>query len=247
MCGITGFYRTSDNQLTDKEVTDLLVNLSERGRDATGVAWLKEEVLVLKTDVEARKFVELDEFKKNLPNICSSKWALFHVRNATHGDPTDNKNNHPIYSEKGLIVHNGVVSAKEELPADGECDSEQILRSIDKWGFDGIKNVFGSMAFAYAKYDSLDKFYLYRNYNPLIYTWVRGIFIFCSSENILDKSVGGISYFKSLDPYSLYEIGQYGLKRRREFAPMAVNTDTKPYNPITRYRWSDLKNEWEGI
>lgn len=68
-----------------------------------------------------------------LAHSGASKVGLYHVRFATHGSPSKGANNHPIYSTKDekletAIVHNGVVNPPKWLPADGETDTEQLLR-----------------------------------------------------------------------------------------------------------------------
>jgi glucosamine 6-phosphate synthetase-like amidotransferase/phosphosugar isomerase protein len=68
--------------------------------------------------------------------------VMVHLRYATHGSPQDNRNNHPFVSRDGRfhLVHNGVltnhadVDERYQLARDGECDSESILRLLEKLG-----------------------------------------------------------------------------------------------------------------
>lgn len=63
-------------------------------------------------------------------SAASAKVFIGHTRFATHGDATDNINNHPHPFDSGWLVHNGVVTNYAKLvsecstPPVSSCDSE---------------------------------------------------------------------------------------------------------------------------
>ena len=69
-----------------------------------------------------------------------SQMVLGHVRFATKGSPRDNANNHPFRSTDGrfYLVHNGCLTndddicERHQLRRAGECDSEGLLRLVEK-------------------------------------------------------------------------------------------------------------------
>jgi len=72
------------------------------------------------------------------------RWFVGHTRWATHGDPKNNANNHPILHGNVLGVHNGVLRNHESILAEtgrqdaaSEVDSEAIFAAVNKWGVSG--------------------------------------------------------------------------------------------------------------
>ena len=67
--------------------------------------------------------------------------VLGHVRWATHGNPKDNRNNHPHVCSGGryFLVHNGVISNHLDitdrygLRLRSDCDSEILLRLVENF------------------------------------------------------------------------------------------------------------------
>ena len=191
MCGIAGWLKRGTEQVTAEELKKLISELSSRGHDATGVSWQTgDTIYVLKSPVKGDTFIKSPELDKVIPDILASPWVFIHCRLATHGSPTNNKNNHPIYNDRGLLIHNGVCWATEHIPAQGQTDSEQILLHIQKYGFKGIANFGGGMAIAYIDYKKKG-FYLYADGGrPIVYgTDARNIFYFCSTAIILNAAL----------------------------------------------------------
>ena len=242
MCGIAGWIRQDDEKLSKDEVKKILIELESRGKDATGIAWYDgKEVVILKSPGKASDFVKLKLFKKSLKSICSARWALLHTRQATSGEPQYNRNNHPIYTKDGMIIHNGIVTPDEQLPADSVNDSEQILRAIEKWGLKGLNKLTGSMAIAYVDFARPWAFYLYRNYAPIETAYKGSIFLFCSTDRILKRSIDGIDKPKSLEAYRVFKVKKNGITRLGKYGEgkfasgYQIWYGGKVYNPAEYY------------
>ena len=148
MCGIIGMIgvtREDKWKETHRILSHLLLAAEIRGRDATGFVARTESLernmerrtIVAKAAVQASKFVEANSAWRSLSHRrCSA--VVGHVRLATHGSPSDPRNNHP-HSSGGLhLVHNGILSSHLELVdryclrTESECDSEVLLRIIER-------------------------------------------------------------------------------------------------------------------
>jgi predicted glutamine amidotransferase len=189
MCGIAGIYRFDQKRkISENNIVDTLTALQSRGRDATGVAWLTDKTYsILKTSSDASTFVELKEFKESLPKILQSKVVLLHTRAATHGSPFNNLNNHPLWNNEGLIIHNGVVTPPLNLPSRGETDSEQIMLYIQKYGLkNGIEKLRGWLAIAYVDFRN-GGLTLFRDGAPIEYFVDRTSLVFGSTKEITKK------------------------------------------------------------
>lgn len=185
MCGIAGTY--GSNTLTPEEITSLLVRLQTRGTDATGMAWMAgDKVRVLKGPAPADLFVLTRSYQEVIAEVSQAKWAMFHCRHATHGNPENNDNNHPITNEGGVLVHNGVVHPETWLTeAKGECDSEQLLLYLLKYGWKGLSKLTGSLAFAYCDMAQADSLYLYAHVHQIVMAENR--MVWASTKSILGE------------------------------------------------------------
>lgn len=195
MCGIGGifsFKKFKNKKEVLKVATALLIANESRGEHATGVAVINtyaDYFLVLKNDKRARHFVKTDAFKNLILNN-EYNVVLLHTRNATHGEPKFNVNNHPIFNKENndCLIHNGIIRNYEQLKLnknfhlEGDCDSEIILSVFNAREhniYKTIKQISGTMAFALYHQKKL---YLYKDSNPLylIYNKNDDFFIFSS-------------------------------------------------------------------
>lgn len=108
MCGIAGFSLSPEENVNSKRLLRaLLLGIEERGRDATGFAFIDStgDFQVHKDDIDASLFV-----RRHLCLPRRAKVAIAHTRFATQGTPLWNANNHPIKTGSVVGVHNGHIS-----------------------------------------------------------------------------------------------------------------------------------------
>jgi glucosamine--fructose-6-phosphate aminotransferase (isomerizing) len=127
MCGIFGFITTSGRGPELHRLKRIAEETQSRGVHAFGLAWIAdEEIHVFKRPGSASA-------DPNDLNRCrGAKVVIGHCRYATHGDPRDNRNNHPHAAGSGYFVHNGVVvnhadlTWRHRLVQRTQCDSEVL-------------------------------------------------------------------------------------------------------------------------
>jgi glucosamine 6-phosphate synthetase-like amidotransferase/phosphosugar isomerase protein len=145
MCGIMGYY-SFGSRLPDKnKITNMFSLLENRGRDASGFAFIdNNELVVHKAPIKSSDMIKTDDWKKlELPRVM-----ILHCRMKTQGDEKNNANNHPLFSKQGIaIVHNGVIYNDKEIfgkkQRDAEVDSESILHLLSmRIRGDKIKRLF---------------------------------------------------------------------------------------------------------
>lgn len=140
-------------------------------------------------------------------------WLVGHTRWATHGDPKDNRNNHPLLHGNVIGVHNGVLSNHEEiLEATGredpltEVDSEAIFAAVDHWGHRrGLGYVEGKMVTVYTHLLKPETLHVARTHGRELY---------------IAKTVGGATIFAS----EVQAIEKTGLDLKGN--PVSLNTNT---------------------
>lgn len=208
MCGITAWYKTGNETIFSKKVFSKTFNvIKERGMHASGVACLSlNKIKILKDAVPSSKLIGY----KNFNNIINNPDILMgHTRYATHGDSKDNKNNHPHYTAdmRYVLIHNGVVMDElPEIEIEGECDSEKLLRLIEKYGIsEGFKKIgaLKNASYAIMLIDTQRKsFYVFRNTSPAWYidlSFETGGILFASTKELLLKGIrkAGILSYKN--------------------------------------------------
>jgi predicted glutamine amidotransferase len=177
----------------------LAIATQVRGRHATGFAYSDgTHERYYKYGEAADLFVQRAEFQA----IGQDKpyMIIGHDRYATHGDPADNSTNHPFKSRTLQFIHNGGVRNYESLKAEyrtyTECDSEVILRILEKADrrVKGIQQVYkeveGSMACALMDSRKL-RMWLWRNHgNPiyLCYHQELNLLAFASTRDIFETA-----------------------------------------------------------
>lgn len=135
MCGVFGFI-TKHGKGPDINLLKRIAAVTEqRGDHAFGIAWLEGGGIgtFKRPGAATSRLSDLD-----LAEGCQA--MIGHCRWATHGEPEDNRNNHPHPAGKGWLVHNGVVRNHRELilrhrlQTKTECDSEVLGLLMAKVG-----------------------------------------------------------------------------------------------------------------
>lgn len=139
MCAIFGFIARNYRRPNIKTLKSIVEGNISRGPHAFGFAWIDHEDRIHMFKQTGR----LTDDLAILAMAANARMLIGHLRYATHGDPSNNMNNHPHPSDGGWIVHNGIVENHRELIADenlcplSHCDSELIGLLIAREGNQG--------------------------------------------------------------------------------------------------------------
>lgn len=123
-----------------KSITENLLANEERGKDATGLAVVQTNgvIVMAKMPVSASEFVVTEQYLAVLSQIGPQTTAILgHTRKPTKGTVFCCDNNHPIYTETVVGIHNGHIENDSEIFVNtgsvrrGEVDSEIIFRLLD--------------------------------------------------------------------------------------------------------------------
>lgn len=202
MCGIAGWI---GHMPDPKRAFDILANpLMSRGMDAGGVGVFSKAA----QNIWKQPGPIMNVFDQNGPDIFSravnADVVFIHTRLATHGSPNNNVNNHPIWGNRYILIHNGIVQTDKIRPARGQTDSEQMLQAIEEKGLpEGLWEARGTKSIAlYDKYSN--KCYLFRNFYPLYYVVKENNLYF--SSQALPLWLLTQKNPKSIKPNLLYKI-----------------------------------------
>lgn len=178
MCGIIGY--VGEKRFSIDVIIDGLKHLEYRGYDSAGIAYVKDNNVVIEREVGRISNLE-SVLKKDISHI-----GIGHIRWATHGKPTK-ENAHPHKVGNITLVHNGIIDnfmeLKSTLMSEGytfksDTDTEVAAAYIDslyKENNDMIKSLsicvnkfLGSYAFGIINELETDVLYALRKDSPLI-------------------------------------------------------------------------------
>lgn len=178
MCGIIGY--VGEKRCSIDVIIDGLKHLEYRGYDSAGIAYVKDNNVVIEREVGRISNLE-NVLKKDTSHI-----GIGHTRWATHGKPTK-ENAHPHKAGNITLVHNGIIDnfmeLKSTLMSEGytfksDTDTEVAAAYIDslyKENNDMIKSLsicvnkfLGSYAFGIINELETDVLYALRKDSPLI-------------------------------------------------------------------------------
>ena len=178
MCGIIGY--VGEKRFSIDVIIDGLRHLEYRGYDSAGIAYVKDNNVVIEREVGRISNLE-SVLKKDTSHI-----GIGHTRWATHGKPTK-ENAHPHKVGNITLVHNGIIDnfmeLKSTLMSEGytfksDTDTEVAAAYIDslyKENNDMIKSLsicvnkfLGSYAFGIINELETDVLYALRKDSPLI-------------------------------------------------------------------------------
>ncbi len=134
MCGLFGYITRSGGGPNLARLRRIAAVTETRGRHAFGLAWLDSAGKIHTFKRPGAATEGLDDLER----CRDARIVLGHCRYATHGDPLDNRNNHPHPAGDGWLVHNGVVRNYQhlidahDLRMRTECDSEVLGLMIAK-------------------------------------------------------------------------------------------------------------------
>lgn len=178
MCGIIGYI--GEKRFSIDVIIDGLKHLEYRGYDSAGIAYVKDNNVVIEREVGRISNLE-SVLKKDTSHI-----GIGHTRWATHGKPSK-ENAHPHKVGNITLVHNGIIDnfmeLKSTLMSEGytfksDTDTEVAAAYIDslyKENNDMIKSLsicvnkfLGSYAFGIINELETDVLYALRKDSPLI-------------------------------------------------------------------------------
>lgn len=179
MCGIVGY-------IGEKQVAPLLLEglskLEYRGYDSAGIAVCNGDEV--KIEKAVGKLENLYKKTENGTTLTGTK-GIGHTRWATHGKPTE-ANAHPHFSNRFVLVHNGIIENEEFLRSKylndvkfvSETDTEIIPWLLEKFAQSGedtemairhlMAEIQGSYALAIIDRESPDVLYAVKNKSPLL-------------------------------------------------------------------------------
>lgn len=146
MCGLVGALlepgsRTPEQQRSIANLfTRILVHNQKRGRSAAGVALIDSFGVkrVYKRAAPASELVTRPAYMRTMRHLsCDTTCLLGHARLPTKGSPRRPRNNHPLWADYVVGVHNGTLDNEDflfekwRLPRTAEVDSELLVRTLE--------------------------------------------------------------------------------------------------------------------
>lgn len=202
MCGIAGFSLTT-NDINNPETsywlaTGLLLGIENRGRHATGFAYLDEGSGTVRYDKEAKPATEFLEDSDSFAWMTGRQTAILHTRATTKGSASVNENNHPIIVDGVAGVHNGILGNDDEIftrkgwDRIATVDSEVLFKYLAEEGLRKmVKDVEGDAAIAWLKWRQADPSVLNvasLGGRPVEYAFTtNGGFVFASTKAALEE------------------------------------------------------------
>lgn len=203
MCGIFGLAFGPDGPSAEEWVPAEFAQLMfpaivHRGPHAYGFMYYTGDDELVHVEKWAGRADTDEAFENALLIPTNAKWVVGHVRYFTHGDPSNNLNNHPISHGRIVGVHNGIIrNYREVLDQTGreddatEVDSEAIFAAINAWGHRaGLRKIDGDMVAVYANREKPNLLNIARSYGrPLVFARTRtGALMFASEERVIEAA-----------------------------------------------------------
>ena len=204
MCGIAGIRRYGKKPIEETMIRLLLTGLERRGNDASGVALGDEDgqVYLYKDNEPAWNFVSSEGYKKWIDKNLTEKTCqvLVHTRASTKGSPLQAKNNHPMFKDCSMVIHNGKLENDDELfrnlklERNAETDSDILRAIIDEYGItdeaiDKLDKIRGSAAIAALSPEYPGKMLLGRSGSPLTIGSTPDFLMFASEKHVIHRAM----------------------------------------------------------
>ena len=140
MCGIAGYSLGNGSRVNRTLAAQaLLAGIAERGADAAGYAFRRDDELVVRKQRTGASAL-IDSIA--LPQATGE--ALIHVRDFTKGHPTILANNHPVRHGRVVGIHNGIIANDDELFARHGLQREEPEMSVDSEAIFALVDSFGT-------------------------------------------------------------------------------------------------------
>ena len=263
MCGIGGFSLAEGSKINSRKLANVMLSeLEVRGGMASGVAWHSSTgVGYIKNNVTGSKLN-----LRGMPKKADC--VILHTRLATHGSPTDNRNNHPVLSPSNSlrVVHNGVIHNHDILRGEIDAklppvDSSVIPALLESESLSGISKLDGDASIAWLDDDDYGTLRIARiNHSPLVITQVDdGSFLFASTEAIMNRIVKRMG-FRIVFWNNLAERTGYAVRSGRIIETLAIPSLDPDYALYVDYKtksslrhqtaggtsvWSDSDSVWD--
>ena len=229
MCGIGGIYIRKKTGLNQKDLKQLWVNLEDRGKHASGIAFLWQDADKVIVRKGPRKASSNHSMIDSMGQMV--QYALLHTRYTTQGSVDNNSNNHPVVRDSVIMTHNGVIGNDWEMFKDldiqprFEVDTEALVAGIEEKGIGWTaRKASGSMSIAWVNTENLEEVNLFTNgRNPLVIGELEdGSIVWASGFHHM-KHYKPLKYFHAI-PGVLYTLSPQGIR----YKPIKGDWPQKP-------------------
>lgn len=229
MCGIFGLVTTKeslDKRRVKSLVDDLLLLSESRGKDSSGIAFVKgDEIVVYKESLPAHKFIKQKHYHELLASEIDQYALIGHARMETNGSFALTHNNQPVIKDGIVTIHNGIIvndsdiwkkhkNLKQKYQVDTEVFNSLLHFEIGKRKslLEGLRATLGEIKGSYAFGCFLEE------YNQLLLTTNTGslftlhdeaktFFLFASEKSFVEeiirkhfREIGGSLELEQLKP-----------------------------------------------
>jgi glucosamine 6-phosphate synthetase-like amidotransferase/phosphosugar isomerase protein len=248
MCGIAGYSLSPDSGVERTLAAQaLLAGIAERGADAVGYAFRRDDGGLELTKLRGGASVLLDEL--DVPSHAGQ--ALLHVRAYTKGHPEIEANNHPVRHGSVVGVHNGVIDNDDALLAGYgierhepgmTVDSEAIFALMERRRNDSraLAELRGTMAAAWLDDRDPETLFLARGRARPLWVGSTGSELFFASTRRALAIVGAVLRIRlelrEVREGRLVRVVQGRVVRERRFRPDRRYREETPHVPVTTPR-----------